>query len=59
MRIERSSIRQVIVSGLVVWYDFMWESVAVAVEGADVIVGLEWVGCDYHDPPVEMVQVMG
>jgi hypothetical protein len=40
-------------------YDFMYESVTVTVEDPDVSIGLEWVSCDYHDPPVEMVQVMG
>ena len=41
-----------------IWHYFMLDSVAVAVEDPDVTVGLEWVGCDYHDSSVEMVQVV-
>ena len=37
----------------------MWNLVTVAVENCDVIVGLERVGCDYHNSTIEMVQVLG
>ena len=43
---------------LVVGYYFMREFVAVAVEHSYVAVGLKWVGCDYHDSSVEVVQVV-
>ena len=37
---------------------FMWDFLAVTVKDSDVIVILEWIGGDYHDFSIEVVQVM-
>ena len=55
---SRWSIRPVMVWLLMVWHYVLWEFVTVTVEDSDVAVGLEWVGCDFHDSSVEVVQVM-
>jgi hypothetical protein len=52
------SVGQVIVSLLLLRYYFMRETITVAVEDSDVTVRSERVGRDYHDPSVEVVQVL-
>lgn len=54
-----SSIGEIVVFLLSIWYYFMDESVAATVENSNVIIGLEGVRCDYHDSSVEVVQVVG
>ena len=41
-----------------VGYYLMQNFVTVLVENSDVIIGLERVGCDHHDPSIEMIHVM-
>jgi len=47
-----------VVSDIVVGKYFMWNFLAVTVKDSDIVVILEWIGGDYHDFSIEVVQVM-